>query len=122
MKSIESELKIFGNNVKEYRILKGLTQEQLAESISVSSVQIGRIETGKNACTIQTLLKLCRILNITPNDLFKDIQELPLSSDNSVYINNFISTHQFDNEETKEFFKSILSKFAIYFYFLRLYY
>lgn len=104
MDSIKSDLKIFGNNIKEYRILKNLTQEQLAEMISVSSVQIGRIEAGKNACTIHTLLKLCQALCVTPNDLFKNIERLPLSSDDSVYINNFINTHEFNSEETKDFF------------------
>ena len=76
-----NELLIFGNNVKNYRLLKGLTQEQLAELISISAVQLGRIESGKNACGIQIVLKLCEALFVTPNDLFYGINSIPSSDD-----------------------------------------
>lgn len=112
MKPEKNELKIFGNNVKEYRIINKLTQEQLAEKISVSSVQIGRIETGRNACTIQTMLNLCKALNVTPNDLFKNITDLPTYTDNAVFLNNFFNTHLINTEETKEFEKYIFNFFS----------
>mgnify|MGYP002688815246 FL=1 len=88
-----NELLTFGNNVKNYRLLKGLTQEQLAESISISTVQLGRIESGKNACTIQMVLKLCAALLVTPNDLFYGINSIPSSNDVNASFNSFINTH-----------------------------
>ncbi|MEG2310564.1 MAG: helix-turn-helix transcriptional regulator [Clostridia bacterium] len=101
----------FGLNVKKYRILKKLTQEQLAESIATSAVQIGRIESGSNACTIQMVLKLCIALGVTPNDLFNNIEGIPTTTDTVVYLNNYISSHKIRSGETKNFLKYILDYF-----------
>ena len=108
-----NELLTFGNNVKNYRLLKGLTQEQLAESISISTVQLGRIESGKNACTIQMVLKLCAALLVTPNDLFYGINSIPSSNDVNASFNSFINTHDIHSKEARQFLKHILDYFPI---------
>ena len=108
-----NDLLTFGNNVKNYRLLKGLTQEQLAESISISTVQLGRIESGKNACTIQMVLKLCAALLVTPNDLFYGINSIPSSNDVNASFNSFINTHDIHSKETRQFLKHILDYFPI---------
>lgn len=41
-------LKIFGLNIKLERIKRGLTQEQVAESLDLSSVYISNVEGGKH--------------------------------------------------------------------------
>ena len=41
--------KLFGQRVKYYRNLKGLSQENLAERVGISANTIGYIERGKNA-------------------------------------------------------------------------
>lgn len=108
-----NDLLIFGNNVKNYRLLKGITQEQLAESISISTVQLGRIESGKNACTIQMVLKLCAALVITPNDLFNGITSIPSNNDVNASFNSFINTHDIHSKETRQFLKHIIDYFPI---------
>ena len=108
-----NELLTFGNNVKNYRLLKGLTQEQLAESISISTVQLGRIESGKDACSIQMVLKLCAALLVTPNDLFYGINSIPPSNDVNASFNSFINTHDIHSKETRQFLKHILDYFPI---------
>lgn len=112
MKTFDNKnLIIFGNNVKNYRLLKGITQEQLAETIAISSIQLGRIESGKNACSINMLLKLCYSLNITPNDLFKDVDGIPISSDSNVFLNGFINSHELRSDETKQLLQHIINFF-----------
>ena len=115
MKSTSSinALRMFGANVKKFRNIKKMTQEQLAECISTSAVQIGRIECGKNACTIQMLLKLCMALEVTPNELFANIEGLPLSDDNTVFLNKFISSHSIQTSETKNFLRHIINYFDL---------
>ncbi|MDD3303869.1 MAG: helix-turn-helix transcriptional regulator [Clostridia bacterium] len=108
-----NNLLIFGNNVKNYRLLKGITQEQLAESISISTVQLGRIESGKNACTIQMVLKLCAALIVTPNELFKGIECIPSSNDINVFVNSFVNSHYINSKETKSFLKHIIDYFPV---------
>ena len=106
-----NELLIFGNNVKNYRLLKGLTQEQLAESISISAVQLGRIESGKNACGIQIVLKLCEALFVTPNDLFYGINSIPSSDNCNAFLNAFCNKNNIKNKEINYLLKYILNYF-----------
>ncbi|AMG49390.1 helix-turn-helix transcriptional regulator [Enterococcus entomosocium] len=57
------ELEI-ANRIKEYRIAKKLTQEQLAEKIGFDVSYLGRIERGKSAnIQISTLEKIIDALN-----------------------------------------------------------
>ena len=50
--------------IKECRIKKGYTQEQLAEILNMSTRQIQRIEKNVENTTIKTLKKLRQILEI----------------------------------------------------------
>lgn len=46
--------------IKEYRLKKGYTQEQLAEILNLSTRQLQRIEKNEEKTTIQTLKKFAR--------------------------------------------------------------
>ena len=53
--------------IKENRLKKNLTQEQLAEKIDISWRQLQRIEKNENETRVQTLKKLISALDI-PNE------------------------------------------------------
>jgi len=55
--------------IKKYRKIRGLTQEQLAEMIDISTRQIQRLEKGTDVPSFTTLQKLVIILNISDKDL-----------------------------------------------------
>ena len=57
--------------IKENRVKKGYTQEQLAELIDISWRQLQRIEKNENNTKISTLKKIIRILNIPDEDILK---------------------------------------------------
>lgn len=59
-----------GNVLKEARKYKGLTQKEVASLLLMSQQQYSRFETGKFELNYQQIVKLCKILDITPNDLF----------------------------------------------------
>ena len=60
----------FGKKVKEYRKLRNLSQEKLAELVGVSTNTIAAIENGRTFLKINTLEKICSALKIEPSVLF----------------------------------------------------
>lgn len=62
--------KIFGMNVKKYRIKKGYTQEQLAELADLGDKAISQIETGRSFIKLNDMPKLCEVLEVEPFQLF----------------------------------------------------
>lgn len=59
-------------NLKEMRIAKGLTQEQLANECGVQRTTITMIELGENKPSVELAKKLGEILEITWSDIFED--------------------------------------------------
>ena len=58
-----------GQRIRRLRRQKGLTQEQLAELVELSPSFLGHIERGSRVASLETLMKLCTALEVTPNDL-----------------------------------------------------
>ncbi len=54
-----------GMRIAQRRKMAGLTQEQLAERIDVSTQTISYIETGHNAIRPENLAKLCEALDVS---------------------------------------------------------
>lgn len=63
-------LKQLGERVKRLRKQKGLTQEQLADKVRVTSNYIYLIEQGQRNPSINTADKLARVLGVKLSDLF----------------------------------------------------
>ncbi|MBQ8776202.1 MAG: helix-turn-helix transcriptional regulator [Treponema sp.] len=62
--------KIFGENVKYYRKKLGLSQEQLAERLEISTNHLSVIETGTKFVTYKLLEKMVCELQVLPATLF----------------------------------------------------
>ncbi|MBU0549493.1 MAG: helix-turn-helix transcriptional regulator [Candidatus Omnitrophica bacterium] len=50
--------------VREARVEKGLSQSELAFRIGMKQPDISMIEKGKNNITLETLTRLCKVLEI----------------------------------------------------------
>ena len=73
MKTKKSEQNIeYGKKLKKARKSLGLTQEKVAEYLGLGPRYISDIERNKTKGSIDTLVKLCNIYNITPNDLLSE--------------------------------------------------
>jgi putative transcriptional regulator len=59
------------NRVREFRLNLGLTQEQLAEKVGVSSRTIISLEKGKYKPSIMLAYKLSLIFNESIENIFK---------------------------------------------------
>jgi transcriptional regulator with XRE-family HTH domain len=68
---MEDILKTIGNNIKNIRIKKGITQEQLAFDSGLHRSYIGHIEQGKRNFQISNLIKIADALSVPINILFK---------------------------------------------------
>lgn len=58
-----------GRRVKELRKQQHLTQEELAEKLNMSASFLGHIERGTRIASLETLVKLCIVLDTDPNYL-----------------------------------------------------
>lgn len=66
-----SDLKLkLGKRIKELRKSAGITQEKLAEMISMDITSLSKIETGSNYPQPDTIEKIAGILNIEVYKLF----------------------------------------------------
>lgn len=62
--------KTIGNNLKSARKEKGLTQKEVAAEMLMTQQQYSRFENGVFELNYSQILKLCKLYDITPNDLF----------------------------------------------------
>ena len=60
----------FGKRLKATRKNAGVTQEQLAEKLILTSESVSRIENGKGMCMPEHIVHICEILNITSDYLY----------------------------------------------------
>lgn len=60
-----------GKKIKKYRKENGLTQQELAEKIDMSTKYIQFIETGKRKPSLKTIYKIVKALKIKIWELFK---------------------------------------------------
>lgn len=63
----------FGENLKNIRIKKNLSQEELANLMGYKSGKsaISRIENGHNGVPQSTVIKFCEVLHVSPIDLLR---------------------------------------------------
>lgn len=71
-KSLNKKNVSYGKKLREARLSLGLTQEKVAEYLNLAPRYVSDIERNKTKGSIDTLIKLCNIYNITPNDLLSD--------------------------------------------------
>lgn len=109
MKRVEKHNIIVGKKLKEYREIKGYTQDEVAKELEVNAKHYGRIERGENSCTISNLITLCNLFGVSSEDIIgsltytkpddgisNDFQKLTLEDKLSVanYIEFLISKYK----------------------------
>lgn len=62
-----------GQRIRKARKQQGLTQEQLAEACDLSTAHIGHIERGTRALSIESLITLANVLNVSTDYLLLDV-------------------------------------------------
>ena len=67
-------IEVVARNVRQYRKMAGITQEQLAIDIGVSNDFLRRFETtfGKEGMALNTLYKISIVLNVSMDKFFEE--------------------------------------------------
>lgn len=60
----------FGKTLREIRLSKGFTQEQLANELGIEISQISRIERGVINTSVITLYQITKVLKVDVSQLF----------------------------------------------------
>jgi len=66
------DYKAVGKQIKETRIQANMTQESLAESTQLSTLNISNIEDGKTKLKLTEIVKIADVLSVTVDDLLSD--------------------------------------------------
>lgn len=61
---------VIAENIKNFRIFRGLSQRELGDKLNKSSAVICNWEKGINSPDLDSIANICRILQCTPNELF----------------------------------------------------
>ena len=62
-------LKLLSSNIKSLRLKYGLTQEEFAEKVGLTTNGVSNIERNKYQPTAETVDKICKAFDITPQEL-----------------------------------------------------
>ncbi len=68
---MKDDAKKLGNNLKEIRIRKNITQTELAKTLGVDKSFLSNIENGKTNPTLSTISSLAQALEVSTNELLK---------------------------------------------------
>jgi transcriptional regulator with XRE-family HTH domain len=62
----------FGQRVRNQRMKLGISQEELAARANVHRTYIGMIERAEKNITLENIEKICKALDLTISEFFKD--------------------------------------------------
>ena len=62
--------RLLGRKIKQYRVLKGFTQEELAEKLNISQRTLSGIECGTNFLSSNTVEKILEVFDISLEEMF----------------------------------------------------
>lgn len=96
------EAVIVGAKIKELRLLKGLTQEQLSEKIGIDNKRLSRIETGKSLPSLKIAKDLERFFDFNISELIVNTEFDTNIQPNKIFIQsvNILNSAKTDTERT----------------------
>jgi transcriptional regulator with XRE-family HTH domain len=62
-----------GSRIREIRLKKGITQNELANRCNFEKASMSRIESGRSNLTFRTMHKICKALDIHITELFSPL-------------------------------------------------
>lgn len=75
---------IFGNTLKEIRLSKNLSQENMASVLNISRTAYTKYETGDSFPNIQTIKTICEVLKVSANYLLGIDEEKIINKENTI--------------------------------------
>lgn len=75
MMSEEEIIRAFGERLKDARLKKGMTQEQLGDSLGIDKSRISDYEKGNRRCSITTAYRLAKTMGVSFDYLFDGVED-----------------------------------------------
>ncbi|WP_053178038.1 helix-turn-helix domain-containing protein [Peribacillus loiseleuriae] len=101
-------MKIIGERIKEIRLSKRLTQEELADKLELTKSYISKLENGITIPSIYFLYNLADIFEVTIQDFFGETNRT--NNDNKwTSVNDYFDNHNISPDEVLMLF-NILRK------------
>ncbi len=99
-----TDLNHIGTKIKELRKRKKISQEALAELVSMNNRSILRIENQQNIPTLETLDKIAQVLGVPITDFFEN--SAPQKREEIISDINILM-QRMDDKELQTFYKAI---------------
>lgn len=96
-----NRLKQVANNIKAFRKEKGLSQGELADKIKVHLTHISRIETGKYNPSVEDLIKIADVFEVSLDELVsgKDLKNTTDAIQNTPMYQKIRMIEQLDDKD-----------------------
>ncbi len=78
---MELDVKETGKYIRQYRKIAGLTQEELAQKVGISTMSIRRYESGERVATRELIKAIAAALGVDPYSLYSFDQALEATVD-----------------------------------------
>jgi transcriptional regulator with XRE-family HTH domain len=89
-----------GNRVRQRRRLLGMTQQRLADSVSIRFQQIQKYESGANRISASRLWTLSQALDVPISYFFEGVDESAYAKAGENVDSSGVSTDVFQNKDT----------------------
>jgi len=78
--AIDEVIKVISRRLADTRKKRGLTQAQLGEKAGVRQSYIFELEQGSSSMTLRTLIRMARVLEVDPRELFPGGASAPVTA------------------------------------------
>ena len=78
------KLATIGNNIRKYRPMKKLRQEDLAEKAGLTANYIGMVERGEKIPSLETFIKILNTLGVSADMVLSDVLDNGYTVKNSM--------------------------------------
>ena len=76
------DFSLIGNKLYSFHKSMGLTQSEVAEKAGISDRTYADIERGTVNMRVETLLRICNVLKITPNEILLNEKDEEITAEN----------------------------------------
>lgn len=64
-----------GNNIRKYRLMRKMRQEDLAERAELSVTYIGMVERGEKTLSMDSFIRIVNVLGVSSDMILADVLE-----------------------------------------------
>lgn len=90
--------KAIGKNIKKYRRLRGLRQEDLAELMDLSPNFISMVERGEKTLSLDSFVRIANVLQVSADMLLADVLDTGYTLKSSLLTEQLESLDKNDRE------------------------